>query len=209
MTPLRIVLIGGGEHARVIIDAMRANGTIDALAGFVDDAACEELTRRFSVPRLGTDANLSARMDLNGILGFGGVHAAERRRAAVERLTGRVRGWATVVHSNAILAADVKPDAGTVIFAGAVINCGASVGAHCIVNTGAIIEHDVLLGDHTQVSPGAVLGGGVRVGEGAYIGLGARIRDHVTIGRGAVVGMGAVVVRDVAPGATALGVPAR
>ena len=44
---------------------------------------------------------------------------------------------------------------------------------------------------------------------GAAIGSNATILGGVTIGAGALVGAGAVVTRDVAPGATVTGVPAR
>ena len=47
------------------------------------------------------------------------------------------------------------------------------------------------------------------VGRGASIGSGATIMCGLTIGEGALVGAGAVVTRDVAPGTTVAGVPAR
>jgi UDP-perosamine 4-acetyltransferase len=54
--------------------------------------------------------------------------------------------------------------------------------------------------------PAARLSGGVIVHEGAHIGLGAIIRQRIKIGREAIVGAGAVVVKDVAPGTTVIGV---
>ncbi len=49
----------------------------------------------------------------------------------------------------------------------------------------------------------------VHVGEEAWIGAGAVIIKGVSIGAGSTVGANAVVTRDVPPGATAVGVPAR
>ena len=47
------------------------------------------------------------------------------------------------------------------------------------------------------------------VGSGASIGSGAVILGGIRIGRDALIGAGAVVTRDVAPGETVAGVPAR
>jgi serine acetyltransferase len=52
------------------------------------------------------------------------------------------------------------------------------------------------------------------VHDGAYIGTGAVLREGkpnkpLVIGVGAVVGAGAVVLNDVAPGTTVVGMPAR
>lgn len=47
-----------------------------------------------------------------------------------------------------------------------------------------------------------------RIDDEAYLGAGARILGDLTVGRGAKVGANAVVLIDVPPGATAIGVPA-
>lgn len=50
---------------------------------------------------------------------------------------------------------------------------------------------------------------GPTVEDGACVGMGAVLLPGVTVGRNAVVGAGAVVTRDVEPGSTVRGVPAR
>jgi len=59
------------------------------------------------------------------------------------------------------------------------------------------------------LSPGALVNGDVRLAEGVFLGTGAIITPGITIGDHAVIGAGAVVVRDVPPGVTVRGVPAR
>lgn len=63
--------------------------------------------------------------------------------------------------------------------------------------------------DPAQRRSGLELGRPVTIGRNAWIGGGAIILPGVTIGEDAVVGAGAVVTRDVAPGTTVAGNPAR
>ena len=205
----RIVVIGGGEHARVVIEAIRGASTSRELLGFVDPEPCEETARRLGVRRLGGEEALARQADVLGVLGFAALETRNRREEAVRRLGGLLQGWVTVVHPSAWVSDTATLGPGTVVMAGAVVQTGARIGAHCVINTGAIVEHDAVLGEHAHLAPGATLGGAVRVGSLAYIGLGAVVRDHTSVGAGATIGMGAVVVRDVPAGARVMGVPAR
>lgn len=76
-------------------------------------------------------------------------------------------------------------------------------------NLYSYVEHDCVIGDFVTFAPGAKVNGNVTIGDHAYIGSGAIIRQGLTIGAGAVVGMGAVVTRDVPPGVTVVGNPAK
>ena len=71
------------------------------------------------------------------------------------------------------------------------------------------LDHDVVLGEGVYLSPGVNLAGTVVVEEGAFIGIRATVAPGVRIGAWATVGAGAVVLHDVAPGDTVVGVPAR
>lgn len=76
-------------------------------------------------------------------------------------------------------------------------------------NLYSYVEHDCVIGDFVTFAPGAKVNGNVSIGDHAYIGSGAIIRQGINIGAGAVVGMGAVVTRDVPPGVTVVGNPAK
>ncbi|MEO2037445.1 MAG: DapH/DapD/GlmU-related protein, partial [Martelella sp.] len=73
----------------------------------------------------------------------------------------------------------------------------------------AYIEHDCVIGDFVTLAPGAKVNGNITIGDHVYIGSGAVIRQGTTIGPGATIGMGAVVLRDVPPGVTVVGNPAK
>ncbi len=213
-----LIVLGGGEHARVVIEAARTQGDRWVVQGYVAPEAGAGTGMPTNVSWLGDDATLAARLeDLAAddrpwlVLGFGGGEASDRlaaRTATTDRFGPQAR-WATVVHATAWISPTATLDPGAVVLAHAVVNTCAHVGRHAIVNSAAVVEHDVVVGEGSHVAPGAVIGGGTRIGEHAFIGLGARVRDHIEIGAGAVVGMGAVVVESIQAGATVVGIPAR
>jgi acetyltransferase EpsM len=210
-----LVVLGGGEHARVVIEAARSAPGAWRVTGLVDPATADRTVALTGVPRLGDDAWFAAAYRSTTeadrprlVLGIG-VPGGSAARLALLDAMGPGAAWAVVIHATAWVSPSASLAPGVVVLAGAAVNAGAQIGAHAIVNTGAVVEHDVRVGAGAHVGPGAVIGGGAAVGDGAMVGLGALVRDHVTVGRGAIVGMGAVVVADVAPGSTVAGNPAR
>jgi len=100
--------------------------------------------------------------------------------------------------------------AGTIYFPGVQVGDNVIIGRHVHIEYNAVISHGCTLGNFVTVCPGAVLAGEVTVEDRAFIGANATvIHGGITIGRDAVVGAGAVVTKDVPPGATVAGVPAR
>lgn len=200
-----VILIGGGEHARVVAEAVRTQSAQFELRGFVDPAPCEEIVRRLGVARLGDDRALVAHGDALGVIAVGAIGDAELRAKLATRLAAQLSGWAAVVHASAWVSPSAEIGQGAVVMAGAVVQSGARIGEHAIVNSGAVLEHDVELGAFAHIAPGAVVGGGTRIGRGSFVGLGACVRDHVTIGAGCFVDMGAVLVGDLEDAARARG----
>ncbi|MGO9838176.1 MAG: serine O-acetyltransferase EpsC [Polyangiaceae bacterium] len=78
---------------------------------------------------------------------------------------------------------------------------------------GIVLGGDSQIGDRVMFLGGNTLGavdrrGYPRIGNDVVIGAGARILGPVTVGDGASIGANAVVLCDVPPGASAVGVPA-
>jgi len=103
------------------------------------------------------------------------------------------------------------------------------LGASVFLNFNCVILDvvEVAIGDRTQIGPavqiltadhpreaarraaGLEFGRPVRIGRDVWIGAGAIILPGISIGDDALVGAGSVVTRDVAPGTTVVGNPAR
>lgn len=99
------------------------------------------------------------------------------------------------------------------------IHPGARIGRGFFIDhgMGVVIGETTEIGDWVMLYQGVTLGGtGKQQGkrhptleDEVVIGVGASVMGAITIGRNARVGGGAVVVKDVPPHATAVGVPAR
>jgi len=115
----------------------------------------------------------------------------------------------TLVHRTAFVANSVIIGEGCQILAQSAVCTHTRLGRGVIVNTAASVDHDSEIGDGVHLGPGARLAGEVTVGVRAFIGTGAMVLPRIIIGEDAVVGAGAVVTKDVAPGMTVTGNPAR
>lgn len=205
------VILGGGGHARVLVDCLQVSGSVE-LYGVLDRERAYWGQTLLGVPILGGD-ELLADVVAKGVncfaVGLGGIgDTRPRQRLFALGLSFRLEPL-TVVHPTAICSRWAKVGPGSQLFPGSVVNAGAELGVNVIVNSGAIVEHDCVVGAHAHVATGARLTSTVRVGDGAHIGAGAIVKQCVTIGEGAVVGAGAVVVKDVPPRTVVVGVPAR
>jgi len=199
MTQHGITLIGGGGHAKVVLDAMR-EAELLAL-GFVDDSSSCALSG--VLERLGSLDSLDD--DARVIVTIGDVGT---RRRVLDAL-GSVRVAGPVIHDSSIVSPSASIGEGAFVGPGAIINADARIGAHAIINSGAIIEHDCRVGENTHIAPGSVLGGGAVVGDDTLVGIGSRVLPGVTLGARVVLGGGAVAIGDVPDDSTAAGVPAR
>jgi len=206
---VRVLVLGGGGHGRVIADAILARAAKYEdmeLVGFVDDDSTVGREPIFGKPVLGT--HLDIKQVPHDVLVLGIGHNEERQKL-FEDLIRQGEKFISVIHPNATVARDVKMGRGTVVFAGVVVNTGTKIGDNVILNTGCTVDHDCRVGSHAHICPGAHLGGTVRVGKGAFVGIGSAIIQNKTIGEWAIVGGGAVVTKDVLPRTTVVGVPAR
>ena len=207
--PDRVVLVGAGALGRdsmSVFHALQARDPAWRVVGFVDDRPELHGTEMLGAHVLGGREWLrTAPADIGVLLTVGSPSA---RKALDHELSGHVR-WSTVVHPSAELTPWVEIAEGVLIMARSTMTVDVRIGRHAVVNPGCTIAHDVEIGDYAYLSPGVDLAGRVVLEEGVYMGTGATVIPGIRVGAGAMIGAGAVVVRDVPPGVTAVGVPAR
>ena len=198
---MSVLVVGAGGHAKVVIATLRAL-EID-IAGCLDDDPDRVGQTVLGVTVLGP----IERVNTHGgqvVLGIG--DNAVRRQLVDEYLDVE---WISVVHPAATVHDSVELGHGTVVFAGAVLQPDVQVGRHAIVNTSSSIDHDCRVGDFAHLAPGVHLSGGVTIEEGGFLGVGSCAVPGTTIGAWGVVGAGAIVIHDLPPNVTSVGMPAR
>ena len=202
----RLLVIGAGGHAKVVIDTALSMGVYREIS--VLDSGYPSKASVMGCKIIGPDNLVSQVADSydEAIVAIGDCAA---RKRIMDRLTDCGIRCAVIVHPSAYLSSTVQLGSGSVVFANATLQTDVKVGEGCVINSSSVVEHDCLIDDFAHISPGATLAGAVSVGASSWIGAGAVVRDKVSIGCNSVVGAGAVVVNNLPSGVIAVGVPAK
>ena len=124
---------------------------------------------------------------------------------AAIRETGRV-GSGCVLGRCAVVSREMEIGDGTFIGYATSLAGKSTIGKNVFIAQHVVMTNDNTLGAHGWTEEVIA---GPTIEDEARIGANATLLPGVTIGRGAIVGAGSVVTRDVAPGVTAYGNPAR
>jgi sugar O-acyltransferase (sialic acid O-acetyltransferase NeuD family) len=197
----KLVLVGSGGHASVVLDAAQQmnrwssfvvlDETPKGLVLSVDDTYHQRVTYKETC---------------DFIVAIGDNLVRERKTTELLR-----EGYslATIIHPSAVVASSVLIEEGSCVFAGAILNPHVRIASGVIVNTSASIDHHSNIGSFAHVCPGAVLAGGVVVGDRCFVGAGAVISNQVSVTSDVTLGAGCVVIESIKESGTYVGVPAR
>jgi len=149
----------------------------------------------------------AARSAIEIFLLYPGLRAVRMHRRAHWCFTHNLRFCARWISQRAVRKTGVE------------IHPGATIGRRLFIDhgSGVVIGETTEIGDDVTLYQGVTLGGtgkdvGKRhptVGDGVMIGSGAKVLGPIRLGDNAKIAAGSVVLRDIPPNCTAVGVPAR
>jgi sugar O-acyltransferase (sialic acid O-acetyltransferase NeuD family) len=139
-----------------------------------------------------------------------GIAAPTQRKLEIaDSLLQRGARFISLIHPTAFLGNNVKLGQGCVICQNVIITSDVTIGNFVSINVLVAIGHDVLLGDGCTLYSFVNVNGFAKLGRGVEVGSHGTILPRAVVGDFAKVGAGSVVLKNVKPGSTVLGVPAK
>ncbi|MGB7389134.1 MAG: NeuD/PglB/VioB family sugar acetyltransferase [Pseudomonas neustonica] len=201
---------GFGREVMPLVVRQVGSSSSDTRFVFIDDAPSSETLNDY--PVLTYAEFLAADADTRQVV------LAIANSAVREKLVSRCASDGVLILSisadNVVVLDQVKVGEGAILCHFVQLTSNIRIGKQFHANIYSYVAHDCVIGDYVTFAPGVRCNGNIHIHDHAYIGTGAIIKQGtpdkpLVIGQGAVVGMGAVVTKDVPPGATVIGNPAK
>jgi sugar O-acyltransferase (sialic acid O-acetyltransferase NeuD family) len=196
----RLLIVGGGNGAVQIIDALTRLPHQRAVA-IMDDNAALHGKMVAGVPVIGAIDAARA----GALLASGEIDAAVISVSTSipfrERIftTWKAQGirFANVIHPSAVVGINVAWGEGNVVMAFCHFGACATVGDNNFLSAYCSIEHHCMLGSHCSFGPGVVTSSRVHIGDRVRFGTGIFIEPGVNIGADAVIASGLAIAQHV------------
>ena len=194
----KIVLIGGGGHSKVVVDAILRMGEF-AIFGIIDNNVPRG-SRILGIEVLGPDKILpdifkkGTKYAFISMASMGNCDTRKRIYANLKKIGFNIP---VVIHPKAVIGEGVEFQEGVFVAAGAVVNPCVRIGKNAIINTSSSIDHDCTIGDFAHIAPGVTLCGSVKIGEETHVGTGATVIQNITISGRQLISAGTVVKKNI------------
>lgn len=203
-----LILIAASGLAREVLACLEGQYYYEVV-GILDDSPALQGTSVGRVPVLGAVSSVADHPRAQLLICAG---KGTTRAAILDRLVALGVGedrFGTVIDPSVRVRSSCSVGAGSIVLAGTVLTADVTVGRHVVIMPNATLTHDDRVDDFATLCAGVTLGGTVQVGRAAYLGMNSCVRENLSIGSDATLGMGAALTRDLPPGETWIGTPAR
>ena len=211
MKPKRLLIIGAGGHAKVVLETAISMNLYDEFA-FIDDCFMKGSEDLFvsKWPIIGNTKDISNKV-IKDKFNFALVAIGnnERRVDLLNKLKKNDFKVPSLIHPSATISPSSNINEGCVIFAKSVIQAEVNIGFGVIINTSCSIDHECIIEECAHICPGAHLAGRVSIGQLSTVGIGASVIQDIKIGDQVFIGAGSAVINNIEDKMTVAGVPAK
>jgi hypothetical protein len=207
-------IYGAGGFGREVLeigqDGLRAAHGTSAKLHFIDDVVPQREVNGAPVLRFDEFRRLPASRKLFSVA----VANSQSRAMLVDKCLAAGMEPYTIVAPGVSVSKHSEIGEGAILCHFSTVTANSRIGRYFHGNLYCYVAHDCEIGDFVTFAPSVKCNGWVVIEDSAFVGTGAILsagRKHapLVIGRGATIGAGAVVMRNVPPGVTVIGNPAR
>ena len=208
MNKEKIIIIGCGEHAQMVIDNVEEQDMYEIFGLTTNNE--EELQMKiygYSVVCKddGIEELLYENADIKGyILGVGSMVLRYKLYTWLDTLLTAVN----IIHPASTVSRHAQIGRGNLVEAYTKIANSAQLGNHCIINSFSAVNHDQVIGDNVLIA-GNVSMAGKSIGDNTIIADGASIGFKKRVGKNCIVGDGSGVTKDIPDNVIVYGNPAK
>jgi sugar O-acyltransferase (sialic acid O-acetyltransferase NeuD family) len=188
-----LIIIGAGNVGGFLAYNLEEVGSYSIL-GFLDDDPNKQGKSYYGFAVLGV------------IIGIANPRI---KRNIAEKFSDLPLRYPNVVFKNVWLSKNVRLGKGVILYPGVSINFETVIEDFVIVNMNCAIGHNCHVSKFSTLAPSVSLAGFSRIENCVDMGINSATLQNVNIGESAIVGGMAMVIDDLPPDCTAVGVPAK
>lgn len=204
-----LIIIGAGGMGRQVLSFAKScneYGKEYDIKGFLDDNPHAMEGFPDYPPVLGAVDGYEIEKD---DIFFNSIGDVVSKKLCINKILKKGGEFISLIHPSAIISEGTKIGKGCMISSFVGVGTETTIGDFCLIQSKATIGHDVHIDDFARIDCNVVLIAGVNVGKDVCIHTSSVINHDVSLGEGSTVGALSFVIRNVKPGQTVFGNPAK
>lgn len=202
-----LIVFGAGDLGKFIVYNIEMFDPEYNILGFMDQDTNKIGGELCGLPIFDIDYLKSSQIeDLSIVIAISSPTAKE---AILKKLELYNLKFPNFISPDSWISKGVKKGRGILIYPNSTIDFEAEIGDFVTINAGCSIGHNVSIGKFSTLAPGVNLAGFTKIEEKANLGIGSCTIQKIKVGSCSTIGGQAMLIKDVEPHSTVVGVPAK